>query len=139
MKKINILSILCGLLLLANLSQAQVYVIVNKNNPIESLSKTEVEQIYTLKKKNWDNGSKILVLDNKNENASTKFYSFFGKQVTDFRKIWMRVQFSGEGQAPTVLNNDAEVIQKVSNEVNAIGFVAQKDIGNNAKIVFQIE
>jgi len=137
MKKIYLF--LLGFFFISNLSIAHIYVILNSNNSIENLNKTDIENIYTLKKKNWDNGSKIIVIDNKDENASKKFYGFFGKQVSDFRKIWLRAQFSGEGQAPLVLNNDDEVIQKVSNEVNSIGFVTKKDVGKNAKIAFQIE
>lgn len=139
MKRISILLFVAFLACAAS-AYAQVAVIVNKSVPVSSLNSAKVEDIYSLTTKTWDNGTKIVVFDQKaDNNVKSSFYSFVGKSAAEMKKVWMRVQLSGEGKAPEALSSDDEVIKKVASTPGAIGYVSADKVTGDVKVVATIK
>ncbi len=137
MKKILILILAMCAMTIAS-ANAQVAVIVNNSVGEDALDQTKLAQIYTLKVKSWDDGSKIVVFDSKDD-ISDQFYSYIGKSAADLRKEWMRAQLTGEGKAPKALKNDAEVIESVAATPGAIGYVSEASVTDKVKVVATIK
>lgn len=136
----RILLVLAMLLFCAIGAQAQVAVIVNKSVPAASLNGAKLSDLYSLSTKTWDNGTKVVVFDQKTDNdVKSKFYSFVGKSAADMKKVWMRVQLSGEGKAPEALSSDDEVIKKVASTPGAIGYVSADKVTGDVKVVATIK
>ncbi|HQV30700.1 MAG TPA: hypothetical protein PKV71_02445 [Calditrichia bacterium] len=136
MKNLLILMAFLGLTLSA---QAQVAVVVNKNVAESSLPKETVKKIFELNQLRWGNGDKIAVFDMKGDGPSKdKFYEALGVSVSDLRKIWMRMQLTGEAKAPKGVKSDAEVIQQVSTTPGAIGFVMADQATDAVKVVLTL-
>lgn len=132
--------IFAALLILCANSYAQVAVIVNKSVPASSINKAKLLDIYSLTTKSWDNGSKIVLTDQKNDNTvKSKFYGYIGKSNADLKKVWMRMQLTGAGFAPEALSSDEEIVRKVASTPGAIGYVSQGAVTDDVKVVAKIE
>ena len=120
-------------------ARAQVAVIVNKSTGIASLNAASVSDIYSLATKEWKDGSAIVVFDQKTDGPiRAKFYEFIGKSPIELKKVWMRIQLSGEGKAPTPVSSDDEMVQKVASTAGGIGFVASSKVTGEVKVVATI-
>ena len=107
-------------------------VIANKDVTDSNIDISKLNNIFTLDIKNWEDGRRIVVFDSKSEELSNAFYSYIGLTTFQVRKIWLRKVLLGEIKAPAQVNNDDEMIEKVSQTSGAIGFV--KEIKNPQKI-----
>lgn len=125
---------------LAENSYSQVVVIVNKSVPDNSLTANQLLDIYSLSKKKWSDGNNIVVFDLKSHEATAeKFYGFIGKSHSDIKKLWMKLQLTGEGSAPAALSSDDEVLSKVASTPGSIGFVGSSKTNNNVKELVTIK
>ncbi|MFO7445545.1 MAG: hypothetical protein R6W90_04225 [Ignavibacteriaceae bacterium] len=118
---------------------AQVAVIANKSVSESSISVDKASDIYTSKDKNWGNGTKIVRFTLKSEDVnSNKFFGAIGKTYADLKKVWMKLQLTGEGQAPEALGADDEIINKVASTPGAIGFVNAGKVSDKVKVLLTI-
>ncbi|MFH0735368.1 MAG: hypothetical protein V1773_11285 [bacterium] len=119
---------------------AQVAVIVNKSVSESDITKSKLEEIYKLSATKWKNGDKMVVFDLKSEGATrTNFYNYIGKNPDDLKKIWMRLQLTGEGNAPKSLGSEYEVLEKVASTPGAIGFIGADKISAQVKVILTIK
>ena len=120
--------------------KAQVVVIVNKSVPVSSITAAKLLDIYSMSTKDWGNGTKIVVIDKKSDDdAKSKFYGYMGKPVAEMKKIWMRVQLSGEGKAPEALGSDEDIVKKVASTPGAIGYVHADKATGDVKVIATIK
>jgi len=126
------------LFLVSNIN-AQVAVIANKSVSETTIKTSKVSDIYTLRNKSWTNGNAITVFTLKSEDAVVdKFYSSFEKSSSDMKKLWMKLQLTGEGMAPEALNSSDEMISKVASTTGAIGFIDAKKVNDKVKVLLTI-
>jgi len=118
---------------------AQVAVIANKSVADNSITIAKVTDIYNLKSKTWSDGKAIVPLTFKSDNdASNKFFSAIGKSSMDMKKLWMRLQLTGEGQAPEGMGSEDELVNKVASTPGAIGFVSSSKVNDKVKVLMTI-
>jgi ABC-type phosphate transport system substrate-binding protein len=119
---------------------AQVAVIVNKSIPVSKITAGSLKQIYTLNNTKWSDGTKITVYESKEQSLRQELCDFIGVDILTLRKLWMKLQLSGEAKAPEVVPDDAEMIKKVTSTLGAIGYVHTSAIkGNDLKVIATIE
>lgn len=121
--KINYLLIGC-LLLFAHSSQA-VSLIVNDSVVFPPTSKQNIRNIFTLQKTSWPDGTRIYIFVLPDDNP---VHQAFSKTLTgifphQYRRIWDRYTFSGTGISPTVVDSEAEMLDKISQTKNSIGYI----------------
>lgn len=137
--KINKFLITALLLLITISSYGQVAVIANKSVPENSISQSQLTDIYMLRSKTWSNGSAIVPLTIKTDNNTTnKFFAAVGKSSMEMKKEWMKIQLTGEGMAPEGLGSEAEMLTKVASTPGAIGFVDQSKVTGDVKVLLTI-
>ena len=118
-------------------------VIVNKENPIASLSAGEVKLYFLRKLKNrWPGINKnIRPVTRKSKGAERDaFYSTILKMSdTEVDSYFAERQFQNAEKLPEKFGSDAEVIAFVEQEVGGIGFVSSKSVSGNdkVKVVFE--
>lgn len=118
---------------------AQISVIVNKAVDTPSLTTAKVASIYAMDMRSWPNGDRIVVFDSKNDGVKREFFGALGKSEVEFKKIWMRMQLSGNGKAPESLSSDADVVARVAATPGAIGFVSSGAVSAAVKTVLEIK
>jgi ABC-type phosphate transport system substrate-binding protein len=120
-------------------SYSQVAVIANKSVGESSITAGKAGEIYSLKVKTWGNGTGIVRYTLKSESETTaKFFGAIGKSSADMKKLWMKLQLTGEGQAPEALASEDEVINKVASTPGAIGFVSASKVNDKVKVLLTI-
>ncbi|MDP4173375.1 MAG: hypothetical protein Q8933_05365 [Bacteroidota bacterium] len=119
---------------------AQVAVIANKSVPVSSINKSKLLDIYSISQKSWSNGEKIVVFDLKsNSSAKDKFYQNIGKSNAELKKVWMRMQLTGGGSAPSSLYSEDEIVSKVASTPGAIGYVELKNVTGAVKVIAKFD
>jgi len=109
-------------------------IIVNDLVPSVRCSRAETRAIFAMRQRLWTNGEQIKVFTLADDNPVHKDFvrnnlNMFPHQ---FRRAWDRMTYTGTGVAPIQLDSEQEMIKKIMNTPNAIGYVSKKP--DNAKI-----
>jgi ABC-type phosphate transport system substrate-binding protein len=100
-------------------------IVVNQSVPVGEYSLNKTRAIFTMRQRFWPNGKniKVFVLADNNplhKNFTKNNLNMFPHQL---RRVWDRMVFSGTGRAPMILNTEEEMLDKISNTPNAIGYL----------------
>jgi ABC-type phosphate transport system substrate-binding protein len=113
-------------------SRETIVIIVHAQNPISSLTIGEVRSYWMRRpKKRWELLNKsIKPVDLKNKcEAKSTFYSHLIKMSEEAVESYFLTRQYQAGEIPPVkLGNDAEVIEYVSNEPGAIGYILSSSV-----------
>jgi hypothetical protein len=130
MKKIFLLMCLTTLLASFKMytgSGSDLVVIVNKENTVGTLSASEVKLYWMRKiKKRWpDINKNIRPADYKSKNAAqaTFYAKVLGLTATDVETYFTQKQYDSAEKPQDKFGSESELINFVTNEVGAIGFV----------------
>ena len=138
--KYGTLALLTGLMLISVLipsgSQAAAeersfVIIINTDNPAESITKEKASRLFMKKVSKWseeDFTEKVVPVD---QSPSSKLREDFSKDVhgrslSGIRNYWQRQIFSGRAVPPAELDSDEAVMEFVRANRGAIGYVSQK-------------
>ncbi len=120
----------------AALQSSGVSIIAHPSVPIEALSRQELLELYTLETNKWEDGSLVILFDQKPNTTSKQiFYEHLKQHQRDLKKIWMRVVLSGEGRTPRIVKSEEEVVKKVSETPGSIGYVQQALVIDGVKVL----
>ncbi len=115
----------------------EIAVIVNKGNPITSLSVSEIKLYYLRKlKKRWPGINKnIRPVDRKNKcSEQDSFYSqILGMSSTEVETYFMNKQLQNAERPQDKFSSDSEVINFVGQEPGAIGFINVRSLTAEVK------
>lgn len=109
-------------------------IVVNQNVPAAPYSLADTRAVFTMQQRFWPNGDAIQVFT---LSDSDPIHKDFVKNSLDMfphqlRRVWDRMTFSGTGIAPTQLDSEQEMIDKIANTPNSIGYLTKRP--NNEKI-----
>ncbi|MBU0994268.1 MAG: substrate-binding domain-containing protein [Proteobacteria bacterium] len=105
--------------------------VANKDVSVNSLTSTDIKNIFIGKKSEWDDGRRIIFAVLKNEDTHVAFLKKYIKKSPDqFKNYWRNMLFSGKGMLPPTFVTDAEVIDFVTKTSGAIGYVVQGSKGD---------
>lgn len=112
----------------------EIAVIVNKNNPVTTLSQSIIKKIFLGKKTFWSDGHRIDVyLQNENQLHRAFTKSTLNKSARQFKMYWRRELYSGTGLPPQQLPDDQSVKAAISSNPSAIGYINSRNLDDNVK------
>lgn len=116
-------------------AMAEDVIIVNRNNPINEISSSQLKMIYNGTIKLWENGSKIIPVDIIDDNPSA---SYFAKHILHVdletkRRFWIQKIYAGIGSPPRQEKDFAKVVAFVASVPGAIGYVNQDYVTSAVK------
>lgn len=131
------------LILLTSLSAGGAYgmdlaVIVNKENPIESLSSEAVARIFRQEKQYWEEGEKIYFLMQEAGSVEKEIVlrKVFKMDHEALKKFWLTKMFRGEiASFPKTLSSNAAVKRFVSRSPNSIGYIDAAEVDDGVKVL----
>lgn len=113
-------------------------VIVNKGNPIQSLTMSQLRKIVLAQEAKWPSGGKIVVWTSAPghpERAAT-LKIVCGMSETDFTLHFMHASFNGDGgDQPRTMGSSALVRQAVAGAANGVGFIWASQVDDSVKVV----
>lgn len=110
-------------------------VVVNKSVPAADYSKVDIRAIFTMQKRFWLNNKQIKVYT---LSDSSPLHKDFVKNILNMfphqiRLVWDRMTFSGTGIAPIELDSEQEMMDKIANTPDSIGYLSQKPNNENIR------
>ena len=111
--------------------------IVNAQNPVQSLTHEQVSKLFLRKTTQWSAGGLVLPVDQ--AEGSRVREGFTGavhhKTVGAVKSYWQQQLFSGRGVPPPEKGSDADVTAYVSSNEGAIGYVSMNAKLGGVKVV----
>ena len=128
MRKTSFILLLCSIALLpAGAASAAVKVVVHGSNPVASVTKAKAADLFLKRVTRWDNGRIVTPVDLSEKNPARAAFSkeLLGKEVAWVKSYWQKMIFSGRATPPVELSSDAEVLDLVRGNQDAIGYVSE--------------
>jgi ABC-type phosphate transport system substrate-binding protein len=119
----------------------ELAVIVNPQNDISHLSRTQVINIFMGNHREFPNGlrAKPLDLPTDNPDKETFYHALVNKNLNQMAAYWSRLVFAGNTSPPIQANNTQEVIQTVASNHNAIGYIDRKYVDpDRVRVVYSL-
>lgn len=113
-------------------------VVVNKSNPVTTLTKSELSRLFLKKTIVWQGGGEVQPVDLGEDSDARQAFSkqVLGKDISAVKGYWQQLIFTGRGVPPIEKQSEAEVLAFVSANRNAIGYVsAAAMLGPDVKVV----
>jgi len=118
-------------------ASAEAVVVVSAKNPVTSLSRGQVTDIFLGRTLRFPDGQPAVPID-QFEGSSTRdeFYlAFAGKSQAQINAHWSRIIFTGRGQPPLEVANAAEVKKRLAHDPSAIGYIEPRMVDSSVKVV----
>ncbi len=118
-------------------SAAEVVAVVSAKNPVTTLNKNQVVDIFMGKANRFPDGHKAVPIDQDEASATREeFYlKFAGKSHAQIKAHWSKIIFTGRGQPPREVSNDIEVKKFIAKHPDAIGYIEQKMVDDSVKVI----
>ena len=106
---------------------ADVKVVVHSSNALSSITKAKAADLFLKRVTRWENGRIVTPVDLSEKSPVRAVFSrdLLGKEVSSVKSHWQKMIFSGRATPPAELSSDAEVIEFVRNNADAIGYVSE--------------
>ncbi len=115
---------------------SDLVMIGNRSVPVSEISKEDIQNIYLGKKKNWDNGMKIMVATLGDGAVTDKFLKDYVKKNSNtFDTYWKKQIFTGGGKPPVKFDKEKDLVEYVSSNKGALGYVSSQSVSENVKII----
>ncbi|RZA00844.1 MAG: hypothetical protein EOO68_10855 [Moraxellaceae bacterium] len=118
---------------------ADLVLIVNAQNPVDTLERKQVVDIFMGRSTAFPNQKPAQALDIGNSELRTNFYkTLTGKSVAQVDAYWATLVFAGRMSPPEKLANETAIINAVSNNPAAIGYVNRQTLPATVKVVMEL-
>lgn len=116
-----------------------VLVVVHQSVEVEDISKSDLLDLYTLRKGYWGDGDAVYVADYKGKSTlRNEFYDYLGIRLDAIKRIWLKEQFTGNSLPPRVVKNTDEMIELVLENPGTIGYIPRSKLTDELKVVKEI-
>lgn len=141
MRSLVITAVLLALLMAAPVVPAAagepIAIIVNRDNPVDSLEENEIRKVYTNILLSWPNGVPIILYDLAINDPLRVVFSekILGKTADKAAEEWAHLKITNQAKNPPhMMKSQALIIRRVSAEKGAIGYVSLSAVKNNESV-----
>jgi len=113
-------------------------IIVNRSNPIENISFTELRKVFLGERYRWDNGHRVTVtmLDFGFPERETMLRSVYRMTESEYRDHFLKGTYTGDIPISPRILSSPEIVRKfVFNAPGAIGYLRQSDVDATVKVL----
>lgn len=112
-------------------------VIVHPANPLESVERRFLADLFLRKAVRWPNGDAARPADLAGDPPVRRRFSedVVGRSVAAVKSYWQQVIFSGRGLPPPELDDEAAVVAYVLRHAGAVGYVSTTADVGSAKVL----
>ncbi|MCU7907095.1 MAG: substrate-binding domain-containing protein [Candidatus Thiodiazotropha sp. (ex Epidulcina cf. delphinae)] len=114
-----------------------VDLIVNPDISQETVSRSTVRSIFSMRMTRWPDGTPIHVFV---MGDRTDLHAAFSKQILgvfphQLRRAWSRQIYSGMGQAPTKVESEEEMREQIEKTPGAIGYLSKENTNERVRTI----
>ncbi|WP_346797122.1 phosphate ABC transporter substrate-binding protein [Halomonas sp. Bachu 37] len=129
----------CSLLLclVSNFALAEVVVVVSAQNPLATLTRSELADIYLGRSSRFPTGQPAMPIDlRESSSVYVTFYrKYLGQTPAQIKMHWSRLIFTGRGQPPRSLADSKTMANFVAEHVAAIGYLDDTYLDERLRVV----
>lgn len=116
---------------------ADVVVVVSAQNPVETLSRAELTDIYLGRMNRFPNGTPVTPIDQREGTPThSEFYRrYLGQAPAQIKAHWSKLIFTGRGQPPKAVSSDDTAADIVAESPHAIGYLAPDFVDDRLRVV----
>ncbi len=133
--KSKILSILCLACGIATLDVQAGSIVVANDSTAASLDVKGARRIFLGREQTVGDKSTIVVFQKSGATKDSFEKDVLGRSGANLKSYWSRLVFTGRSKAPQEVENDAEVIAKVTSTPGAIGYVSDSAVNDSVKVL----
>jgi ABC-type phosphate transport system substrate-binding protein len=124
------------LILLSPATFADVAVIVHLKNA-QAFDKSSISRLFLGKDKTFANKETAFLIALPESSATTLEFNskVLDKSAKQLKSHWSRLVFTGKGVPPNEMASDADVINEIKRNANAIGYVDAAAVTKDVKVV----
>lgn len=116
---------------------ADLVLIAHLQAPVNSISRDEAINIYMGRLRRFPTGEAVQPLDGP---AKAGFYRLLvNKELADINAYWARLVFSGRTSPPRSFEQSQAVLDYVSANPDAIGYVERAELNSKVKVILELE
>jgi ABC-type phosphate transport system substrate-binding protein len=110
-----------------------VDVIMSPSLTSVSLDRSLLRAVFTMRMRQWPDGStiRVFVLPDTDPLSDQFYRERLGMYSYVLRRAWDRMVFTGTGLAPTVVQTEREMIERVRSTPGAIGYVRKRELSES--------
>ena len=125
------------LVLAGNIAAAEVVIVVSPQNPVTTLSRNEVSNIFLGKINRFPNGQPAVPIDQPEDSQPRKdFYrDVSNRQPAEIKAYWSRMIFTGRGQPPMVVEGDEQVKKALAERPGGVGYIDRAAVDGRVKVL----
>ncbi len=128
------------IIFLSKNSYSQVAVIAHTDVAVDSISKSQLLDFYSGDIRKWENDLALIVFDLKpKEGVRDVFFQFIGKSSSRMKSIWLKKMLLGEGDPPSVIDNEKSMLETIAKTPGSIGFINNGLVNKTVKVLILIE
>lgn len=137
-KSLVLTSVLFVTLFASILSHAEIAIIANKSSKLTTTKIADIERVYLGKRKSLT-GVSVTPLNQDKVGEMAKSFNkiVLNKTSKQVQSYWSKLIFTGKGTPPEEFLNDAEVINAVKEDPNAIGYIDAKSVDGSIKVLLK--
>ncbi|NIC07647.1 phosphate ABC transporter substrate-binding protein [Halomonas sp. DX6] len=111
--------------------------VVSIHNPLATLTRSELVDIYLGRTSRFPNGQPVTPLDQSESLPiyATFYREYLGHTPTQIKMHWSRLIFTGRGQPPRSLADPQAMADFVAEQANAIGYMNDAHIDERLRVV----
>ena len=123
------------MLLLPPLASGEIAVVVHPSNPIETIEKSKVTDLFMGRVRSFDDGSFALPIDQAG-NRENFYQSLTNRDIQQINAYWARIMFSGQASPPLMVPDDEAVLRTVRSNEGAIGYIDASYVDDSVRVIF---
>ena len=121
----------------------QIAVIVNKDNPVQTLTLEEIKKLYENDVLTWSDGNRVTLYDLPVKNEARKIFSTacLGRSAKEVTREWANKKITNTAKNPPfTLRSEILIQNKVSKSTSAIGYISKSKVtSDKVRIIAVIE
>jgi hypothetical protein len=126
------LALICGTMITSLAIAGDIVVIMGPGAP--ALSKDQVANVYIGRSKDL----KPLDLPNAARVREDFYKKATSRDSAQIKALWARIQFTGLGQPPKELPDDAAIKKAVAADPKAVGYIDKASVDGSVKVVLEL-
>jgi hypothetical protein len=126
------LTLACGMLIASLANAGDIVVIMAPGAP--ALSKDQVTNVYIGRSKDL----KPLDLPASAAEREAFYKKATSRDAAQIKAVWARIQFTGLGQPPKELPDDAAIKKAVAADPKAVGYIDKASVDSSVKVVLEL-
>ena len=126
-----------GLLIASTFASAEVVVVVSSDSAIGNPDAQSLQQLFLGKRDYIGDASAVPIDQSEGNEARDEFYSkVIDKTPSQLNAYWSRLIFTGKGAPPKQYFDDAEIIEVILEDDEAVGYIDSSSVTEGLKVIF---